>query len=135
MQLHPYLNFNGQCEAALRFYEQTLGAKIITQLTYGDSPLANQVPLDWRHKILHATLHVGDRVLMGCDPPPERYEKPQGFSVTLSIKGPEHAERIFAELSENGTVTLPLQQTFWAVRFGMVTDQFGIPWMINCEQS
>jgi PhnB protein len=77
---------------------------------------------------------LGDAVLMGSDAPPGRYEKPQGFSVALMVKQPAEAERIFNALVENGTVTMPIQETFWSPRFGMLIDQFGIPWLINCEQ-
>ena len=135
MQLSPFLSFNGQCEAAFNFYEQCLRGKIVTMLTYAGTPVADQVPPEWRNKILHASLMVGDEVLMGCDAPPERYDEPKGFSVTLGIQDPAEAERIFNELAEKGTVSMPLRQTFWAVRFGMLVDQFRIPWMINCGQA
>ena len=80
-------------------------------------------------------LTVGDQVMMGSDAPPGRYEEPKGFSVSVQIKDPAEAERIFQALAENGKVQMPIQQTFWAARFGMLMDQFGIPWMINCEQA
>lgn len=102
---------------------------------YEGSPMENEVPSDWRKKILHARMQVGDVLLMGGDELPEDYEAPKGFNVTLGFDDPAAAERVFNALAENGTVRLPLQETFWAVRFGMVTDQFGIPWMINCEKS
>lgn len=133
MPLNPYLNFNGQCEAAFNLYEKVLGGKIEFKMTHGESPMADKVSADWQKKIMHATLRVGDNVLMGSDAPPQYYQKPQGFSVSYSAKKPEDAERIFKALSEKGSVQMPLQQTFWAKRFGMFTDQFGIPWMINCE--
>ncbi|HXL45300.1 MAG TPA: VOC family protein [Candidatus Binatia bacterium] len=133
MQLNPYLGFNGQCEAAFKFYERCLRGKIEAMLSHEGTPMENQVPAEWRKKILHARLVVGDAVLMGGDMPPERYEAPKGFSVTIGVTEPAEAERIFKALSENGTVTMPLQQTFWAVRFGMLVDRFGIPWMVNCE--
>jgi PhnB protein len=132
MQLNAYLNFNGQCAAAFKFYEKSLGAKIAMMMTYGESPLAGQTPPERANAILHATLHVGDAVLMGADAPPENFQKPQGFSVTIAIDDPLEADRIFHALAENGTVRMPIQQTFWATRFGMLVDQFGIPWMINC---
>ncbi len=72
---------------------------------------------------------------MGSDPPPERYQAPQGFSVSLSVKDPAETERIFNELAEGGTVHMPVQKTFWSARFGMLVDRFGIPWMLNCEQA
>jgi PhnB protein len=135
MKLNPYLTFNGQCEAAFQFYEQCLGGKIVAMLTHGNSPIAEQVPSEWRNKILHATLMVGDAVLMGADAPPERYETPRGFSVSIHIKDPAEAERIFNALAESGTVQMPLQQTFWAARFGVLVDRFGIPWLVNCEEA
>jgi PhnB protein len=134
MQLNSYLNFNGQCEAAFKFYEQCLGGKIQMMMTYGESPMAEQVTPESRDKIMHVTLAVGDGFLMGCDAPPQRYEKPQGFFVQMGMEHPDDAERVFQALAENGAVRMPLQQTFWAARFGMVVDQFGTPWMINCSQ-
>ena len=134
MQMNPYLTFDGRCEAAFKFYERCLGARIDAMLTHGNSPMAEQVPAAWRNKIMHARLLLGDTILMGSDAPPEHYEEPKGFSVSLGVDQPAEAERIFKALSENGTVRMPLQQTFWAARFGMLVDQFGIPWMINCEQ-
>jgi len=133
MQLNPYLSFNGECEAAFRFYEQCLGGKIAYMAPYEGTPMADHVPPDHRKKIIHATLMVGDAVLMGSDVPPDRYEQPEGFSVSLNIKEPAEAERIFKALAENGQITMPLQQTWWAARFGMLVDRFGTPWMINCE--
>ena len=133
MNLH--LSFNGQCEAAFKFYEQCLGGKITFMMRHEGTPIADQVPADWRNKILHATLNVGGDRLQGADSPPDRYQKPQGFSVKLDLQDVAEAERIFQALAENGTVQMPLQKTFWAARFGMLVDQFGVPWMINCGQA
>jgi len=133
VKLNPYLTFNGQCEAAFKFYEKCLGGKIVAMLTHAGTPAEEHVPSEWRNKILHARLIVGDQVLMGSDAPPEHYEKPQGFSVSLDIKDPADAERIFHALAENGKVQMPIQKTFWAARFGMAVDRFSIPWMINCD--
>jgi PhnB protein len=135
MELNPYLTFDGQCEAAFQFYERCLGGKIVTMMNHEDSPIADQVPADWGKRIMHARLTVGDSVLMGSDSPPEHYEEPKGFSVALQLKQPAEAERVFQALAESGTVLMPIQQTFWATRFGMLVDRFAIPWMINCEQS
>ena len=134
MRLNPYLTFNGQCEAAFKFYERCLGGKVEAMIIHAGTPAEEHVPSEWRKKILHARLIVGDDVLMGSDAPPDRYEEPKGFSVSLQIKDPAEAERIFHALAENGTVRMPIQKTFWAIRFGMLVDQFGIPWMVNCEQ-
>jgi PhnB protein len=135
MQLNPYLMFNGQCEAAFKFYEKCLGGKIAFKITNGESPMAKETPPERHKQILHARFVVGDMVLMGSDAPPERYEKPQGFSISLGIEKPEEAERVFHALSEKGKVLMPIGETFWAHRFGMLVDQFGIPWMINCEKT
>jgi PhnB protein len=135
MQLNPYLMFNGQCEAAFRFYEKALGGRIEAMMRFEGSPMAEQTPPERRNKIMHARMTVGDKMLMGTDAPPDRYEPMKGFSVTISVDDPDQAERIFRALSENGTVQMPIQKTFWAARFGMLVDQFGTPWMVNCEQA
>jgi PhnB protein len=134
MKVNPYLMFNGQCEAAIKFYEACLGGKIVSMLTFGETPMADQVPAASRKRIAHARLAVGDGVLMASDAPPERYEPAKGFSVTLNIAEPAEAERVFHALAEGGSVQMAIQKTFWAARFGTLTDKFGIPWMINCEQ-
>jgi len=134
MQLNPYLTFKGQCEAAFRYYEKCLGGKIVRMITHGETPVAKEVPPEWQNKIIHACLDVGGQLLMGSDAPPNRYEESKGFSVMLDVKEPEEAERIFRALSEKGTVRMPIQETFWAQRFGMLIDQFGIPWMVDCEK-
>ena len=134
MRLTPHLSFDGRCEAAFRFYEQCLGGKILMMMTHGESPMADQTPPEWRSKIMHATIDVGGQVLMGGDPAPEHYQKPQGFGIALHIDRAEEADRIFPLLAENGAVQMPLQETFWAQRFGALVDQFGIPWLINCEK-
>ena len=133
MQLNPYLNFNGQCEAAFKFYEQCLGGKITAMVAHEGTPAAEHVPAEWRSKIMHAQLQAGENVLMGSDTPPERYEPPKGFSVSLQTKDPAEADRVFHALAEKGTVRMPIAKTFWAERFGMLTDQFGVPWMVNCD--
>lgn len=135
MQLNPYLFFDGKCEAAFKFYEQTLGAKIEAMMPYEGSPAAEQVPAEARKRILHAMLRIGDQVLMASDEAPGKYEAPRGFYVSINLQDPSEAERVFAALSKGGNITLPIAKTFWADRFGMVVDQFGIPWMINCAQA
>ena len=133
MQLNPYLLFNGNCADAFKFYEKCLGGKIVTMMTHEGTPAAEQVPANWREKIIHARMTVGDYVLMGSDAPPDRYAPMKGFTVSFTADSPADAERIFKALSEKGAVGMPMQQTFFAARFGMVVDQFGTPWMINCE--
>jgi PhnB protein len=135
MPLNPYLSFNGQCEAAFKFYEKALGGKIESMSTWEKSPMSQQVPAEWRGKIIHAQLRIGDMLLLGSDAPPERYKEPQGFSLSLGVKDVAETERIFQELVQNGKVHMAVQKTFWSARFGMLVDQFGIPWMVNCEQA
>jgi PhnB protein len=136
MTLNPciQLSFDGDCEAAFKFYERCLNGKITFMLTWGDSPMAGDTPQQWRSKIAHITLVVGNTRLQGSDLAPGTYELPKGFGIAL---GPaeEDAEGLFTELAAGGTVRMPLQETFWAGRFGMLTDRFGTPWVINSEKS
>ncbi|MGA7295698.1 MAG: VOC family protein [Terriglobales bacterium] len=135
MQVNPYLFFDGQCEAAFNFYEKLLGGKIEAMIPHEGTPAANHVPAEWRSKIMHARLTFGGQTLMGSDAPPDRQQKPQGFYVNISTEDLAEAERIFHSLEENGKVTMPFGETFWAAGFGMLVDRFGIPWMVNCEKS
>jgi len=112
VQVSFHLVFGGQCEAAFQFYERALGGKIV-----------------------HANFAVGATVLAGADVLPEQYVKPQGFYVLLSVDDAMDAERMFSALAENGEVQMAIQRTFWSPCFGVLTDQFGIPWEINCEQA
>ena len=134
MSLNPYLYFDGQCEEAFKFYEKCLGGKITFMMTYEGSPMAGQAPPGWAQKILHAGLALGDGILEGCDAGPGEYKKPQSFGLMLRPKDVAEAERIFKALTEKGTVQMPFQEYFWALRFGHVIDRFGMPWLINCEK-
>jgi PhnB protein len=135
MQMNTYLSFHGECEAAFKFYEECFDGKLGEIFRYAGTPMANQVPADWQDKVMHGSVAIGEQVLMGGDVAPERYEKPQGFSLSLQIKSTTQAERIFRLLAKDGMVVMPLEETFWADRFGMIVDRFGIPWLINCEGS
>lgn len=134
MKMTPYLSFNGNCREAFRFYEKILRGKIAFMQTYGDAPPTEKMSPESRDKVMHVRLTVGDFVLMGSDAPPQYFSKPQGFSISLNTDDVAEAERLFNALADNGEVKMPLQETFWAKRFGMVIDQFGIPWMVNCEK-
>ena len=92
------------------------------------------MPVEWRNKIIHARLIVGDKLLMASDAPPDRFDQPKGFSVTVGVDTAAEAERIYNAFAEGGTVRMPMDETFFAERFGMVTDRFGTPWMILCEK-
>lgn len=134
MRLDPYLTFDGTCAEAFAFYERCFGAKAGMTMRYGDSPMAEQTPPEFRNKIMHTRLDVAGVALMGSDAPPGRYARPAGTMVSIGADDPAEAERIFAALAEGGQVGMPIQETFWARRFGMVTDRFGTPWMVNCEK-
>lgn len=134
MQFVSYLNFNGTCKQAFEFYKETFGGEIVAMFTHADTPICDQVGPDWQELIMHARLVVGGAVLMGSDAPPEMYAPAAGLWVSAQVDSAEDAERIFAALAEGGDVRMPIQETFWAVRFGMVTDRFGTPWMINYEK-
>ena len=103
-----YLAFDGRCEAALRFYEQHLGGRIVGLFTWGGSPMAGDAPPEWADKVMHATLALGNSVIAAADVAPGNYERPQGFSVLLGVGGVAEAERVFHALAEHGTVTVPM---------------------------
>jgi PhnB protein len=133
MQAIPYLNFNGTCKEAFDFYAQVLNGKIEFIQTFGESPMAEHAPADQQDLVMHASLVAGGLTLLASDAPSERYEQPQGISVSLHLTDTAEADRIYAALSENGTIEMPIGETFWAARFAMFTDRFGIPWMLNCS--
>jgi PhnB protein len=132
--LNAYLGFDGNCADAMRFYERVLGGKIEMMMTNGQSPMCDQIPPGNEDRIMHARLRIDQGLLMagdamaGCG---TAYEGMKGFSMTLSYPGAAEAATVFEALSEDGKVTMPLQKTFWAETFGMLTDRFGTPWIIN----
>lgn len=132
MNLVPYLSFNGNCEEAFKFYEKVLGGQIVFSMTWGQSPPEMQGPPAMKDKIMHATLKIGNATLQGADSP--QYEKPAGINITIDTADSAEAERLFIELSADGNVMMPIQETFWAKRFAVLTDKFGTPWMINCSK-
>ena len=135
MDINPYLYFNGECAAAFRFYERCFNGRIVIMHTHGESPMKEHVPVEWHDKVIHARLEVGSAVVMGSDASPPDYNAPRGVDVSVTLASPEEAERTFKALSENGTVRMPFEKTFWSAGFGMVVDRFGVPWMIGCEQA
>jgi PhnB protein len=134
MEVNPYLFYNGNCEEAFRFYARVLGGQTVAMVRYEEMPAAEQMAEHLRSKIAHVRMVVGSTVLMGGDAPPDRYDVMKGFAVTLNTPEAAVAERVFNALAEGGTITMPIGETFWAVRFGMLVDRFGTPWMINCEK-
>lgn len=138
MKLNPYLNFNGNCKAAFDYYVKHLSAKMVMCMTYADAPPNSGqsegcTPPD-KTKIMHARLEIGDYIIMGADCPEQFYQKPAGIFVSINTKDPKEAEKIYAALSQNAEIRMPLGETFWAHKFAMLRDQFGTPWMINCEK-
>jgi PhnB protein len=134
MELAPYLNFNGQCAAAFKLYEQVLGGRIVEMHKHGDTPAKDFVPPEWHDKIMHVRMVVGSFALMGSDSPPAHYAAPQGTFVSITVPSASEGERIFRAFADGGTVTMPFEKTFWSPGFGMVVDRFGTPWMVNTAQ-
>lgn len=135
MQLNPYLTFNGTCEAAFKFYAQCLDGEIAMMMPFGETPGCESMPPESRDKIMHARLVMGDQVLMASDNHPDYpYDGIKGCSISLNVDSVADAERIFNALAKDGSVQMPLDKTFWAERFGMLADQFGVSWMVNCEK-
>lgn len=134
MKIIPHLGFDGQCETAFKFYEKCFGGTLGMMMNHGDSPIAAEVPNTWHPRILHAELMIGDQMLFGADAPPGQYSAPAGFAVTLGFDSLAEAERVFNALADGGSIQMPFQATFWAKGFGMTTDRFGTPWMINFSE-
>jgi PhnB protein len=132
MRFIAYLNFNGQCRAAFDLYREVFRGEIAMRMTYGDSPMREQMPADSHNLIMHCQLEAAGAVLMGADGPPPHTPAGQGTCVNIDVDDIAEAERIYAALSEGGTVQMPLQETFWAHRWAAFTDRFGKPWMVNC---
>ena len=130
--IKPYINFKGNCEEAVNFYVEQLGAEVLFMGRYGESPMKGQAPDD---KVLHCTFKIGDSHVMACDSVFEEYPVIEGNNITLAIgtNDVDEAERVFDKLAEGAQVTFALQETFWAKKFGMLIDKFGINWMVNCE--
>ena len=131
MQINPYLFYDSNCEAAFKFYEKALGGKIEMMLRNEEAPAEMPSPPERKQKIMHARISINGAILMASDAPPERFNKPQGFAVSLTVDDPTEAERKFKALSEGGSVNMPFGKTFFSKGFGMCVDRFGIPWMVN----
>ncbi len=135
MELNTYLLFHGNCRQALEFYEHALGARIESVFTYAGSPMDGGTPEGWGDKVMHARITIAGQIVMASDAPPDRQQKQGGFSMSISVSDPAEADRVFQALTAGGQITMPMQETFWAKRFGMLVDRFGIPWMVNCEKT
>ena len=135
-QAIAYLAFNGNCAEAMRFYETALGGKLEVLMSGADSPMADQIPKESAHRILHARLALpgGGLLYAGDCPESMPYEGIKGVTITVDYPTVAEAEKVFAALSAGGQVTMPMQAAFWAKRWGMVLDKFGTPWNVNGEQ-
>ena len=132
MKMHAYLMFDGQCEAAFNRYAEVFGGKL-EMMRYADSPEDMEVPAEYQQRVMHVCLTVGEQLLMASDNLPQYpYEGIKGCSVSLQVDSVPEAERLYEALSAGGSVQMELQATFWATRFAMLTDRFGVSWMINC---
>lgn len=129
--IKPYIGFGGNCREAFDFYRDALGGEIIGMLTYAESGQGDGEMAD---KIMHAVFTFGDTVVMAADDPSASAADGGNVSLAVGVDNIDDAERMFAKMSEGGNVTMPLQETFWAAGFGMLTDKFGIKWMFNCEK-
>ena len=128
----PYIAFKGNCREAIDFYKGALGAEELFSQTYGESPMSDMGPAD---NIMHATIKVGDTHIMMCDDPrQEAATTPSNISLAIGLDDTTTARTVFDKLADGGNVTMPLDKTFWAEAFGMLTDKFGINWMVNCDQ-
>ncbi|MBL8229879.1 MAG: VOC family protein [Bryobacterales bacterium] len=135
MQIVPYLTFAGNCREALEYYAKCFRGEIQVMMSHGESPMAAEVPKEWRPLIMHARLSIRGCTLMASDRPPGDGTPASGFSVMVAFDTTAEAERVFGELAAGGKITMAMGATFWAKRFGMVVDRFGIPWMINGEMA
>jgi len=130
MQVQPYLFFDGRCEEAIDFYRRTLGAEVKMLMRFKESPDPSQCAPGSGEKVMHACFRIGDTELMASDGRCTGKPSFQGFSLSLSPANVAEAERLFALLGEGGQVQMPLTETFFSPRFGMVADRFGISWMV-----
>jgi len=130
--LQPYLFFGGRCEEAIEFYRKALGAELVMESRFKDAPEPQPgMPECFQDKIMHATLRIGDTLLMASDGRCEGQATFEGFSLSIAVSDETEAERVFAALGEGGLVTMPLEKTFWAPKFGMLQDRFGVGWMVS----
>jgi len=134
MQIQPYLFFDGRCEEAVAFYQGALGAEIQMLMRYKDSPEPpppGVVPPGSENKVMHVAMRIGETIVMASDGRCSGETRFQGFSLSITVSTAADADRVFAALADGGEVDMPLAQTFWSPRFGMLTDRFGVGWMVS----
>ena len=130
MKLHTFLNYGGNCEQALRFYEQHLGGKIVMMMRRSEQPNQPVTWPGWENSIQYAIMDLGETQLMASDVPPDRFQPMRSVYLSLTVDGPAEAERIWTLLAESGQILMPMEETFFATRFGQLRDKFGTSWMI-----
>ena len=132
VSIQPYLFFGGRCEEAIEFYRTALGAEVVMLARFNEAPEPQPgLPDCFENKVMHATLRVGDTLLMASDGRCEGPQNFEGFSLSITVPDEAEADRVFAAVSEGGLVTMPLEKTFWAPKFGMLQDKFGVGWMVS----
>jgi PhnB protein len=134
MHLNTYLNYGGNCAEALRFYEQHLGGKILSMMTFDQMPEPKNIPPGSEKAVLHARILIGDTALMANDVPPDRFLPMRSAYLLLSLDSSEEAESLYSLLSDGGEIFMPMAETFFAFRFAMVRDKFGTSWMLIHER-
>jgi PhnB protein len=132
--VQPYLFFGGRCDEALKFYREAVGAEVVMLSRFKDSPDPYMVQPGMEEKVMHASFRIGETTLMASDGRCGGEAKFEGFSLSISVADEKEADRVFAALSEGGEVTMPLGKTFWSPKFGMLTDCFGVGWMVSIAQ-
>ncbi len=136
MQVQSYLFFEGKCEEAIEFYKKAIGAKLLMMMRMKEAPdpeMAKNLPKEHGEKIMHASIRVGESTIMMSDGRVQGNAQFKGFALSLDVPNIPEAQRLFAALSEGGEMVMPLTETFWAERFGMAKDRFGVMWMVNFE--
>ena len=130
--VQPYLFFGGRCEEAIEFYRKALGAELVMMARFNEAPEPQPgLPECFENKVMHATLRIGETMVMASDGRCEGQQAYEGFSLSITVPDEANAERVFAALSDGGLVTMPLEKTFWAPKFGMLQDKFGVGWMVS----
>lgn len=131
MKMRVHLNFQGNCAEAFDFYTKVFKASNPFRITYGEAPAESPVPPDWKGKVMHASIPIGEGLLMGCDAPPGTSPPLGGFQVCVETPDEAEVRRMYDALKEGGGIQMPLAPTFWSPLFGMCTDKFGIGWMVG----